>query len=556
MALRVLLLRKKLTDQQTALRALEQAAEGFSAREEELAADIEAAQTEEERSVVEDAVNAFEEERAQNTREQNELRSAIGALEEEIRTAEDAAKQARQGKPGGERRKDVTHMETNETRTRFFGLTIQQRDTFLAREDVSGFLSRLREMRGQTRSVSGAELGIPTVMLDLLRENIGRYSKLIGRVRFRPLKGKARQNIAGTVPAAVWTEAVDSLNELELSFTQVEMDGYKVGGYLAIPNSTLEDDDNLALASDVMDMMGQALGKGIDWAIVFGTGSKMPVGYMTRLAVQEAPAWWGKNQGAFTDLHTSNIIKLDASASSGVEFFQKLIAALAVADPTYSQSGEPTWVMNRKTHMDVLAKAMAFNASGALVAGMQNTMPVIGGLIVELPGLPDYQISGGYLDVYSLVERAGANIRSSDIPLMIQDQTLFTATQRMDGKPAVGEAFVAVSYDNQAVITDHDFAPDYANSELGTLTVVSAAGSGKGKTKLTVTGAASGSVLKVKTGAQPTLVKPGQTPGSTWAAYKSGTDLTAATGSYATVVELDAAGKVVKAGSVVVASAP
>lgn len=239
-----------------------------------------------------------------------------------------------------------------------------------------------------------------------------------------------------------------------------------------------------------------------------------------------------------------------------MEFFQKLIAALAVADPTYSQSGEPTWVMNRKTHMDILAKAMAFNASGALVAGMQNTMPVIGGLIVELPGLPDYQISGGYLDVYSLVERAGANIRSSDIPLMIQDQTLFTATQRMDGKPAVGEAFVAVSYDNQAVITDHDFAPDYANSELGTLTVVSAAGSGKGKTKLTVTGAASGSVLKVKTGAQPTLVKPGQTPGRTWAAYKSGTDLTAATGSYATVVELDAAGKVVKAGSVVVASAP
>ena len=113
-----------------------------------------------------------------------------------------------------------------------------------------------------------------------------------------------------------------------------------------------------------------------------------------------------------------------------------------------------------------------------------------------------------------------------------------------------------MSYDNQAVITDHDFAPDYANSDLGVLTVVSAAGSGKGKTKLTVTGAASGSVMKVKTGAQPTLVKPGQTPGSTWAAYKSGTDLTAATGSYATVVELDAAGKVVKAGSVVVTSAP
>ena len=552
MALKVLLLRKKLTDQTAALRALEQAAEGYAAREAELAADIESAQTDEERSVVEEAVTSFEAERDQNTQDQKELRSAISALEEEIRTAEDAAKQARQEKPAGQMRKDVTPMETTETRTRFFGLTVQQRDAFLAREDVSGFLTRLREMRGQTRGVSGGELGIPTVMLDLLRENIGRYSKLIGRVRFRSLKGKARQNIAGTVPAAVWTEAVASLNELEISFTQVEMDGYKVGGFLPIPNSTLEDDDNLSLSSTVMDMMGQALGKAIDWAIVYGTGSKMPVGYMTRLAAESEPSWWGSNQGPFTDLHTSHILKLDAASTGGVEFFQKLIEALAVADPTYSQSGELTWIMSRKTHMDILAKALAFNAAGALVAGMQNTMPVIGGTIVELPGMPDYEVSGGFLDVYSLVERAGANLRSSDIPLMLQDQTLFVATQRMDGLPVIGEAFVAVSYDNTAITTSHEFPPDYANSELGVLTVASAAGTGAGQTKLTVTGNSPGAALKVKTGAQPVPVKSGMTPGSGWKAYTSGTDLTAATGSYATVVELDAAGKVVKAGSVAV----
>ena len=443
-------------------------------------------------------------------------------------------------------------MGTTETRTSFFNMTVQQRDAFLTREDVAGFLTRLREMKGQTRAVNGAELGIPTVMLDLLRENIGRYSKLISRVRYRPLKGKARQNIAGTVPAAVWTEAVASLNELELSFTQIEVDGYKVGGYLAIPNSTLEDDDNLGLAAEVMDMLGQALGKAIDWAIVYGTGSKMPVGYMTRLAAQSEPAWWGSNQGDFTDLHTTHILKLDASSANGVDFFQKLIGALSAADPTYSQSGEPTWVMNRKTHMDILARALAFNATGALVAGMQNTMPVIGGLIVEIPGLPDYEISGGFLDVYTLVERAGANIRSSDIPLMIQDQTLFVATQRMDGKPAVGEAFVAVSYDNTEVTTTLDFEPDYANSELGILTVTSAAGTANGQTKLTIAGNTPDAALKVKVGAQPAMVQIGMKPGKTWVAYTSGTDLTAATGTYATVVELDGAGKVVKAGSTVV----
>lgn len=552
MALRVLLLRKKLTDQQTALRALEQAAEGFSAREAELAADIEAAQTEEERTVVEEAVTAFETERDHNTAGQEEIRSAIRALEEEIRTAETEAKQARKGEPSGQRRKDVSSMETNETRTRFFGMTLQQRDAFLAREDISEFLTRLRQMKGQTRSVSGAELGIPTVMLDILQENIGRYSKLIGRVRYRPLKGNARQNIAGTVPEAIWTEAVANLNELELSFTQIEVDGYKVGGYLAIPNSTLEDDDNLELASTVMDMLGQALGKAIDWAIVYGTGSKMPVGYMTRLTAQSEPSWWGKHQGDFTDLHTTHILKLDASGTNGVDFFQKLIGALAVADPTYSQNGEPTWVMNRKTHMDILARALAFNASGALVAGMQNTMPVIGGPIVEIPGLPDYEISGGFLDVYTLVERAGANVRSSDIPLMIQDQTLFVATQRMDGKPAVGEAFVAVSYDNTEVTTTHDFETDYANGDLGILAVTSAEGTAAGQTKLTIAGNTPSAVLKVKVGAQPTMVKPGMKPGNTWTPYTSGTDLTAATGTYATVVELDGTGKVVKAGSTMV----
>lgn len=99
---------------------------------------------------------------------------------------------------------------------------------------------------------------------------------------------------------------------------------------------------------------------------------------MTRLAAQSEPAWWGSNQGDFTGLHTTHILKLDASSANGVDFFQKLIGALSAADPTYSQSGEPTWVMNRKTHMDILARALAFNATGALVAGMQNTMPVIG----------------------------------------------------------------------------------------------------------------------------------------------------------------------------------
>lgn len=465
MALKVLLLRKKLTEKQNALAELLRAAEGFATREAELAESIEEAQTEEERQVVEEAVEVFENERNQNEMDQDTLRGEIAAMEQEIRETEEAARETRGAGNGAENRKENVTMEQNQTRTAFFGMNIQQRDAFITRQDVKDFLARIRDLSGQTRAVTGAELGIPTVMLDILRENMTNYSKLIGRVRFQSIKGKGRQNIAGTVPEAVWTEAVGSLNELELNFNQIEVDGFKIGGYCAIPNSTLEDDDDLALATTVMEMMGQAIGRGVDKAIVYGDGVKKPVGYMTRLSATTQPSWWGTNQGAFTNLSATHVIKLSAASLTGEAFFQKLISALGVAQPKYSASGEATWVMNHKTHIDLLSRCLAFNAAGALVAGMNGTMPIIGGQIVELEDVPDYEISGGFMDCYSAVERHGATVKSSDIPLMIQDQTVFVATQRMDGKPAIGEAFVAVNYNNVAVTTSASFAEDKANAE-------------------------------------------------------------------------------------------
>ena len=465
MALKVLLLRKKLTEKQNALAGLERSAEAFETREAELAADIEAAQTDEERQVVEEAVESFETERNQNQTEQETLRGEISALEEEIRQAEETARQARSGAAGREERKDEKSMEINQTRTAFFGMTVQQRDAFMARQDVKDFLAQVRSLRGQNRSVAGAELGIPTVMLDILRENMHRYSKLLHRVRFRSIKGNARQNIAGTVPEAVWTEAVGSLNELNLNFNQIEVDGFKVGGYCAIPNSTLEDDDDLELATSIMEMMGQAIGRGADKAIIYGDGVKKPIGIVTRLAAATQPSWWGTNQGTFTNLSATHVIKLSAATLTAQEFFQKLISALGVAQPKYSTSGEATWVMNHKTHIDLLSRCLAFNAAGALVAGMNNTMPIIGGEIVEIEDMPDCEIAGGFMDCYTGVERHGATVKSSDIPLMIQDQTVFVATQRLDGKPAVGEAFVVVNYNNVAVTTSATFAEDKANGE-------------------------------------------------------------------------------------------
>ncbi|NCB51352.1 MAG: phage major capsid protein [Clostridia bacterium] len=550
MALKVLLLRSKLTELQKLLSEQRTAAEGFATREAELATAIDEVTNNEERATVETAVAEFDTKCAENAAEQQRLSGEIKALETQISELEAAGSAARTAPPSGAERTDnhMPNMQTAETRTRFFGMTVSQRDAFVARDEVKDFITRLREFKGTNkRSVTGSELGIPEVMLDILRDNTDRYSKLLQYCTVKQVKGAARQNVAGTVPEAIWTEAVGSLNDIDFVFTQVEVDGYKVGGYVAIPNSQLEDDQGLDLLMSVMDGMGQAIGLAVDKAIPYGTGTKMPVGFVTRLAAASQPSWWGTNQGTFTDLHTSNILVLNIASATGVSFFQSMIAALGVASPKYS-NGVPCWITNRKTHIDIISRCLAFDFNAALLAGMKNTFPVIGGDIIEEEYMSDYEVIGGYLSLQLMAERSGSHIRSSDIPLMLQDQTLVVGTQRYDGKPVRGEAFVAVSYDNTSVTTSKTFGTDYANADIGTLIVTTAAGSEVGDTTVTVAGATGGAILKYKIGPQNVAVTNGQKISTDWTTITSGSDATAATGNIITVVEIDSKSKAVKTG--------
>ena len=112
------------------------------------------------------------------------------------------------------------------SRRAFDALPMEQRSEIVAREDVREFFAQLRSMKGQQRGVSGAELTIPVVFLDIIAENMYRYSKLLNRVRIRNVNGEARQTIAGTVPEAVWTEMCGAINELTFVFNQVTLDGF------------------------------------------------------------------------------------------------------------------------------------------------------------------------------------------------------------------------------------------------------------------------------------------------------------------------------------------
>lgn len=356
-------------------------------------------------------------------------------------------------------RKDDEPMNTR----KFFGLSTQERDAFLAREDVKGFLTRLREMKGQNRAVSGAELAIPTVIIELLRQQITEYSKLMKHVNVRAISGKTRQIIMGTAPEAVWTEACGTLNEVTFGFTDTEVDGYKVGAYIEICNALLEDSD-VALASVIIDFLGQAIGLAIDKAILFGTGVKMPTGIATRLAQTVKPDNYPATAPEWTDLHSTNVVTIERYDGNAVALFKGLAGAAAQARSSYA-SGEKFWAMTERTWLMLVVAAMSINATGAIVTGMQKTMPIIGGAVEIVPDsvLSDNTIIGGYGNLYLLVERSGMSVANSDQVRFIEDRTVYKASARYDGKPIFGEGFVAINIAGSTPETSKTFPEDEAN---------------------------------------------------------------------------------------------
>lgn len=460
MALKMLILRSKKDKLEKDLANLRAKDEEFQTREAELEAaiaEMDENTSEEDRTAVEDQVEALTKEKEENEEAKGNLEKEIEKIEGEM-ADEEARSAAAAKKP---EKKDERGNNIMETRKKFFNMNIQERDTFFAREDVKSFLQRTRELSQQKRAVTGAELTIPTVVLELIRENIGKYSKLIKHVSLRQVPGKTRQNIAGTVPEGVWTEMCGKLNELDILFNDVEMDGFKVGGFIAICNATLEDSD-IALATEIIVALGQAIGLALDKAILYGKGEKMPLGIVTRLAQTEQPSNYSDTARAWENLSEKNIVAI--TGKTDLALFKALIEASGAAKGTYSR-GEKFWTMNETTYTKLVSNALSINAAGAITAGINKTMPVIGGAIETLNFIPDNVIIGGYGDLYVLAEREGASISQSEHVRFIEDQTVFKGTARYDGVPAVAEGFIAIGIDGtKPSATAVTFAADKANT--------------------------------------------------------------------------------------------
>lgn len=465
MALRTMILRKKISDKQKELESLrsklaelvEQAAQ-FVTREEELESAINEVSTEEEQKVVEEEVEKFEADKAANEEAASEVNQQISDIEGEVsemeRQLEEIEDQQRTvpqipDAPAEEKQKKKSTGKrgfTNMIRTRSLRqMNMAEREAFVNSDEVQELLAEIRAcMKDHKRSISGGAYTIGEQMIGLLKEDIGDYSKLYRYVNVKKLSGKGREIVMGTYPEAFWEEFCDPIYELDQAFTKVEVDCYKVAGYFALCNALIEDSD-ISLVDELMVALNYAIGFALDKAILYGTGTKMPLGVVTALAADSA------------GLALTNIITISAANSVGIKLFQSFLTGSGVADQNYSK-GDMVWCMNNKTYKKIKAESLSVNAAGAIVAGVEKSMPVEGGAVVVLSFVPDDNVVAGYFELYVLAERKGMTIDQSEHVRFIEDQTVLRGRGRYDGKPAIPSAFVVFGINNTSPTTEIDFA--------------------------------------------------------------------------------------------------
>ena len=334
MALKAMMLKRKLDTKKNELNAKREQLAGLESREAELEQAIEEAaameegeEKEEAQKLVEEQVDAFEAEKKEAEEAAEALESEVKDLEAELEEVEGA-----QEDPA-----PVERAKENEMEIRDKGI--------FEREDVQQFLGEVRTAIKEKRAVNGVGVLIPEVFLGILRENIENYSKLYKYVTVRSLGGTGRMAIMGQIDEAIWTECCANLNELTLSFYDVEIDCYKVGGYYAVCNATLEDSD-INLAQELISAIGQAIGLALDKAILYGKNTsanqKMPLGIVSRLAQTEEPSGYPATARPWVDLHETNIISIP-SGTTGAALIAAIVGAFGAAQNKYA-NGKPVFV--------------------------------------------------------------------------------------------------------------------------------------------------------------------------------------------------------------------
>lgn len=451
MSLRKIMLLKKKEQAAAELEELKLQFEELSKREKEIEAAIDEVKTEEEQKVVDEEIESYEGEKEELTKKKEALEKQIDELDKELDELEDKDEDVINEPIVDEKRETPIQGGFMDMRAKYFGgLNRMEVEELTKRSEVKEFLDGVRDLKMQKRGLTGGELAIPTTLAGLLKDNILEYSVLAQKVNYKSLKGKARMLVSGKIPEAVWTEACANLNELNIDLKQVEVDGYKVGGFIPVCNATLADATDVELYQEIMTMLAKSIAFALDKAILYGTGNKMPLGMVARIAPTTMTGY--PTEGIDKEKKHANAIAGEALAGNYVELqgenlIKQILTKVATigeakATPDYFSTSGGAWIMNKNTFLKLQAETAATNAEGVIVSGINSTMPIIGGDVIITPAAQTGHIIYGAPEAYLLVEREGMSIQTSTEVRFIQDETVFKGTARYDGLPVPNDEFV------------------------------------------------------------------------------------------------------------------
>lgn len=422
--LKRLKLEKELKQQRTALAALEAQEVTFQTREQELAAALEEAQTEEDMQTVNEGIEQLEAdvESAGVAEKKGTVAAEIERIEGELAELDERARKA------GEKTTDNQTERGDSKMNKVHVRELLKNGEYYERAEVKEFYDKVRNLR----AVAGAELTIPDIVVNRIMDIAGDYATVYPLVNRITVKGKTRILIDTDTMPAEWMEQTGKIPDGDVgTIINVDFDGFKVGKIVFLDNSLLED-SIINLDEYVCKKIARAIALALDKAILLGEGAsaKQPDGIILKL----------------NDTNKKTV-KMDEN------MLKNLVKGIGLIDTGEDSVGEIVAVMKRSTYYNrLLEYTIHVDANGNVVGKLPNlTKPDLLGIRVVFNNfMQEDEVLFGDFDKYTLVEREDITIDNSIHVKFSEDQTAFRGKGRFDGKPTNTNAFALVTITDAA----------------------------------------------------------------------------------------------------------
>ncbi|MDO3680560.1 phage major capsid protein [Paenibacillus ehimensis] len=420
MALKQLMLGKKIEQRKAVLAELLEQENGLNTRSAELEAAVEEAKTDEEIAAVEEEVTALEAQKAELDEKKSKLEGEIAELEGEL-------EQLNANDPRDQQRSANTQRRGGNEMTKEYHIAqvrkMLETGEYYHLPEVRDFYEKFKNLR----VVTGGELTIPNIVINRIMDIVGDYTTLYPLVDKIRVSGTARILIDTDTAPATWMEMKSSLPTGDVgTITNVDFDGFKVGKVTFVDNYLLQD-SIINLDDYVVRKIARAIAKALDLAILKGEGSanKQPTGIIPAI-----PA--------------GNKVTVEADA----KLLVNLLKQVSLVDTGDDSVGEIVAVMKRQTYYNrLLEYSINVNSEGNVVGKLPNLQqPDLCGLRVKFnQNMPLDEVIFGEFEQYTLVEREDISIDRSEHVKFVEDQMAFRGKGRFDGKPVRPEAFALVT---------------------------------------------------------------------------------------------------------------